>query len=152
MAAGNEGAIMNDQYTVALQPDLAERERHALLDNLVAFGDRFAPPRRYAPLSAALRDSSGGLRGGLLGATLWDWLQVDVLWVDDSLRRRGLGSQLLRLAEAHARASGCRFARADTFDFEARGFYEHHGYRVYGELSDFPAGHTQFHLCKSLAT
>jgi GNAT superfamily N-acetyltransferase len=91
------------------------------------------------------------LCGGLLGATLWDWLQLDVLWVHDSLRRRGFGSQLLRLAESHALSVGCRSARLNTFDFEARAFYEHHGYRVYAELPNFPAGHTQFHLSKSLA-
>ena len=141
---------MNSKYSIALEPNLAEHEKRALLDGLVAFGDRFAPPRRYSPLAVALRDSSGALHGGLLGSTLWDWLQVDVLWVRDSLRRRGLGSQLLHLVEAHALSIGCRFARLDTFDFEARAFYEHHGYRVYGELPNFPAGHTQFHLRKSL--
>jgi hypothetical protein len=28
----------------------------------------------------------------------------------------------------------------DTFTFQARPFYEARGYRVYGELADFPAG------------
>jgi ribosomal protein S18 acetylase RimI-like enzyme len=121
-----------------------------LLDSLVAFSDRFVPPRHYTPLAAVLRDPAGALCGGLLGATLWDWLQVDVLWVHDSLRRYGYGSQLLRLAESHAVACGCHSARLDTFDFEARAFYEQHGYRVYGELPDFPAGHTQFHHRKCL--
>jgi hypothetical protein len=36
----------------------------------------------------------------------------------------------------------------DTFDFEARGFYERLGYRVYGELAGFPRGHSHLHLAK----
>lgn len=141
---------MQTAHSVALELKLPEQDRQALLDNLVAFGDCFAPPRRYLPLAAVIRDSAGTLCGGLLGATLWDWLQLDVLWVHDSLRRRGYGAQLLRLAEAHAVSLGCHSARLDTFDFEARAFYEHHGYFVYAELPDFPRGHTQFHLRKSL--
>ena len=50
-----------------------------------------------------------------------------------------------------ARARGCRHARLDTFDFQARTFYEQLGYRVYAELPDFPEGHRQFHLIKELA-
>ena len=141
---------MNTEYTVSLEPELAEEDRCTLLNGLVAFGDRFAPPRRYAPWAAALRDSAGVLCGGLLGSTVWEWLQIDALWIHDSLRRRGLGTRLLLRAETHARSLHCRFARLDTFDFEARGFYESHGYEVYGELPDFPVGHTQFHLRKAL--
>jgi len=142
---------MQAAYSIAIESELADQDRRVLLESLVAFGDRFVPPRRYASLATVLRDADGTLRGGLLGSTLWDWLQVDVLWVDDSLQRRGHGSQLLLLAESHARSIGCHSARLDTFDFEARAFYEHHGYRVYAELDNFPAGHTQFHLRKSLA-
>ena len=141
---------METAHSVTLEPELSEQDRRALLDSLVAFGDRFVPPRRYTPLAAVLRDSAGTLCGGLLGATLWDWLQLDVLWAHDSLRRQGYGAQLLRLAESHAISIGCHSARLDTCDFEARVFYERHGYSVYGELPDFPRGHTQFHLRKSL--
>jgi GNAT superfamily N-acetyltransferase len=141
---------MKSAHSITLELGLPEADKRALLDRLVAFGDCFVPPRHYTPVAAVLRDSTGALCGGLLGATLWEWLQVDALWVHDSLRRRGYGSQLLRLAEAHAASVGCHFARLDTFDFEARTFYERHGYRVYAELPDFPRGHTQFHLRKSL--
>jgi hypothetical protein len=56
---------------------------------------------------------------------------------------------LLKRAGQVAQDAGCRHARVDTFDFEARGFYEKQGYAVYGALVDFPQGHTQFHLRKA---
>ena len=134
-----------------LHDDVSESEAQAILDGVVAFGDRFAPPRGYAPLRLALRDGDGRLIGGLLGAVVWGWLHVDLLWVDEAARGQGHGARLLAEAERRAAAAGCRHARLDTFDFEARGFYERRGYHVYAELEGFPEGHRQFHLRKPLA-
>jgi hypothetical protein len=46
---------------------------------------------------------------------------------------------------------GCTDALLGTFEFQARGFYERHGYRVYGRLDGFPTGHVHYHMAKSLA-
>ena len=109
-------------------------------------------PRDWVPLCLALRDGAGALVGGLYGATMWRWLLVDGLWVDAALRGRGLGSRLLGEAEAAAAARGCVGAWLGTFDFQARGFYERHGYRVFGEMPGFPAGHTHYELWKAFPT
>ena len=107
-------------------------------------------PRDWAPLCLSLRDAAGALVGGLYGASMWGWLLIDGLWVDVGLRGRGLGSRLLAAAEAAARVRGCRGMRLGTFDFQARGFYERHGFRVFGELPDFPVGHSHYELGKVL--
>lgn len=109
-------------------------------------------PRDWAPLCLALRDASGALAGGLYGATMWRWLLIDGLWVATPWRGQGLGRQLLGAAEAAARARGCQGAWLGTFDFQARGFYERHGYRVFGTLAEFPAGHAHFELWKLLTS
>jgi len=41
--------------------------------------------------------------------------------------------------------------RFDTFDFQARGFYERLGYEAFAELQDFPRGHSRFFMKKTLA-
>jgi GNAT superfamily N-acetyltransferase len=104
--------------------------------------------RDYRPLCLALRDADDALQGGLYGATMWGWLMIDGLWVAAELRGRGLGTQLLDAAEAIARTRGCRGVWLGTFDFQARAFYERRGYRVFAELSDFPAQHRHLHLAK----
>ena len=38
----------------------------------------------------------------------------------------------------------------DTFSFQARRFYEKLGYVVFGELPDYPAGHSRYFLQKRL--
>ncbi len=99
-----------------------------------------------------MRAPDGSVVGGLLAARAWGWLIIDALWVAEPLRGRGLGSRLLQQAEQTAASQGCTDALLGTFDFQARGFYEGHGYRVYGQLDGFPTGHVHYHMAKSLAT
>ena len=107
--------------------------------------------RDWRPLVLALRGPDNAVTGGLYGATMWGWLMIAGLWVADHVRGRGLGRRLLLAAESAAAERGCRGAWLGTFDFQARGFYERHGYVVFAELAGFPAGHTHYHLQKSFA-
>jgi len=104
--------------------------------------------RDYVPLYLSLRDGAREIIGGLYGATMWKWLMIEGLWVAEHQRRRGHGSRLLEAAETFAREHGCKGASLGTFDFQAREFYERHGYRLIGELVDFPEGHRHFQLAK----
>src|SRR5262249_3221507 len=109
-----------------------------------------AGPRDYTPLCWIVRAADGQTVGGLLAARVWGWLIIDALWVAEPLRGGGLGSRLLRQAERVAASQGCTSAMLGTFDFQAHGFYERHGYRVYGPIEGFPAGHTHYHMAKTL--
>ena len=128
---------------------LSDADTQTLYAGLLAT-DPAKQPRNYTPFSLAVRDGDR-LVAGLLAATVWTWLSIDVLWVSSELRNQHYGRRLVEEAEAIARIRGCRHARLDTFDFQARRFYEYLGYRVYAELPDFPEGHRQFHLVKHLA-
>jgi len=41
-----------------------------------------------------------------------------------------------------------RGAFLDTFSFQARPFYERHGYECFGELRDHPPGHSHYFMRK----
>ncbi len=45
---------------------------------------------------------------------------------------------------------GCEFVHLDTFNFQARGFYEKLGFVVYGTLTGFADGVERYHLVKSI--
>jgi GNAT superfamily N-acetyltransferase len=105
-------------------------------------------PRDWAPVNLALEDEAGTVIGGLYGATMWKWLMIDGLWVDAGHRGQGLGKQLLEAAEAQAIERGCTGSWLGTFDFQARGFYEAHGYEVFAELPGGPPGRRHYHLAK----
>lgn len=130
---------------------LTNEDEQTIYQGLVSFGEQYVPGRNYRTVNLGIRDKSGELIAGLLGSTVWEWLQVNALWVNPNYRGRGYGSALLERAEDQARTLGCKKSRLDTFDFEARGFYERLGYDVYAELTGFPEGHTHYHLWKKLA-
>jgi hypothetical protein len=45
-----------------------------------------------------MRDRKDRVLGGLLGYTLGDWLHIEILWVEESLRNKGNGTKLLKMA------------------------------------------------------
>jgi len=45
----------------------------------------------------------------------------------------------------------CHSAWLDTFEFQARGFYERLGYSCFGELPNYPVGFSRYFLKKTLA-
>ncbi len=88
--------------------------------------------------------------GGVIAAIYWDWLYIDLMWLEEKHRASGYGSRLLTLVEAEARRRGARHVYLDTFSFQAPDFYKKHGYQVFGELRDFPPGYQRYFLTKEL--
>jgi GNAT superfamily N-acetyltransferase len=80
----------------------------------------------------------------------WGVLFVDVVFVDDNHRNKGLGSSLLQKVEAEAKAMGATVSNLNSFDFQAKEFYIKQGYEVFGVLEDSPKGHDLYFLKKSL--
>jgi GNAT superfamily N-acetyltransferase len=93
----------------------------------------------------------GEIIGGLWGSTSYGYLHIDMLIVPENRRGTGLGTRMMQQAEQEAIRRGCHGSYLDTFDFQARGFYERLGYTVFGALEDTPPGHTRFFLKKMLA-
>lgn len=138
--------------TLTLTDTGDEAQRLAVLQPLVEFNASRVGPSQGTPLGVLVRDAAGTITGGLWGYTGYDWLFIQLLVVPQALRGRGIGTEAMRLAETEARRRGCHGAWLDTFDFQARGFYERLGYDCFAELPDYPRGHRRFFMKKSLAT
>lgn len=108
-------------------------------------------PGAVRPLHLMLKDEAGQVVGGLSAHTYWDWLEVDDLYVPENWRGQGLGSSLLQTAEAVAAGRGARHSFLTTFAFQARGFYERHGYTVAGTLEGYPPRSAYFWMRKDLS-
>jgi GNAT superfamily N-acetyltransferase len=141
---------VDPHFTLSLEnspnPDDVQKVNEGLREynRLAASNDNFQP------LTILLRAADGAIAGGLLGGTYWGWLHIDILWLAEAARRQGLGSQMLAAAEQEAMRRGCRHAHLDTMSFQAQGFYEKHGYAVFGVLDDLPEGHQRIYLKKNL--
>lgn len=127
-----------------------ERERLELVERLREYNHRFMPRSEPAPICLFLRDRQNALLGGLIAETRWHWMFVEVLWVSDLLRGRGHGSALLARAERIAWERGARKVTLDTAEFQARGFYLKHGYRVFAVQEDLPPDSRRYFMEKSL--
>jgi ribosomal protein S18 acetylase RimI-like enzyme len=103
----------------------------------------------HAPLSITLREKRD-IVGGIVGDTHLGWLLVQFFWVDEKYRGKGFGRTLLGAAEDEARKRGAKNVYLDTFSFQAPGFYEKLGYREFGRLNDYPAGHFRAWMTKAL--
>ncbi len=132
--------IRVDEFTSA-------ETRERVIGALVSFNDAVAGFANHRSLTV-VAEQDGETVGGLFGYTNWEWFFISQLWLADSVRRQGIGKRLVRAAEAEARQRGCRHAHVDTFSFQARPFYERLGYSVFGELGEYPAGHTRYFLQK----
>jgi GNAT superfamily N-acetyltransferase len=131
-------------------PEAAAKE--AILKGLVAFNTAQAQAADTRTLALLLTDTAdAAIVGGLWGRTSWSWLYVELLFIPETLRGAGLGTQLMRQAEGEALNRGCRGVWLDTFSWQARGSYERLGYSVFGTLADFPPGHSRYFLHKPLA-
>ena len=137
---------------ITVEPEPAEHVQSVVLDGLRAYNREYAGPPEFRPLTLAARTSDGEIVGGLVGETGWSWLHVSLLWIAPTHRRHGIGTALLRAAEQQAVERGCEQVFLDTFDFQAREFYERDGYVVFGVQEDYPPGHRRFYLRKALGT
>jgi GNAT superfamily N-acetyltransferase len=116
---------------------------------LDAFNAPFVGHARFVPLAVLIHDEAGEVNGGLWGWTVYSWLCINMLFVPESLRHLGLGSGLVRAAEAEARARGCVGAQVDTFAFQAQPFYERLGFTVFGVQQNCPPGQSCVFLRKT---
>jgi GNAT superfamily N-acetyltransferase len=141
----------DEPYRISLEEQSLDADVKVVWDGLMAFNDEHAGEDNHRDLRVFLRDQDGKVVGGLLGDTFWNWLNVHILWPQEPARLQGWGSRLLAEAEQEAIRRGCAWAMLDTLSFQARPFYEKHGYSVYAELADFPPPHSRYFMKKRLA-
>ena len=89
------------------------------------------------------KNEEGNRVGGFRGEIYFHWLFVNVLFVEERERGKGVGARLLSEGEARAKAKGALHSRLDTFEWQAPGFYLKHGYR---EMLKIPNYYQQYSL------
>jgi GNAT superfamily N-acetyltransferase/uncharacterized damage-inducible protein DinB len=136
--------------TVTLEPDPSPADVAVVNAGLRAFNVARIGEPAEEPVHVFVRDATGVVAGGLLGHIRWRWLYVAKLWLAEDFRGAGLGTAMLEAAEGHARERGCIGVFLDTFEYQARPFYEKRGYAVFGTLDGYPPGYRQHHLAKRL--
>jgi GNAT superfamily N-acetyltransferase len=94
----------------------------------------------------------GCLTGGLIFSIFGQWLELEFLWVDQPIRGRNIGATLLDKAETFAKQCGCAYVSVNTMSFQAKPFYEKHGYVLMYTQKNYPKTSCRYYLEKILVS
>ncbi len=93
----------------------------------------------WRALAVAVQDpETGEPVGGLLGRTTLGLFFLDLFYLPEHLRRSGIGSRALRMAEQEAMRRGCRAAMLITINVQAPEFYARYGWEEFGRIACMP--------------
>jgi len=140
--------MMNINIRLIDTPEAVIRE--AIVASLIEYNTARSGINDHRLLALAVEGGDGKPLGGLWGRTGFGWLFVELLLVPEALRGQGVGTSLMMRAEQEALRRGCHHVWLDTFEFQARGFYERLGYSCFGELQDYPVGVARYFMKKTL--
>ena len=92
-------------------------------------------------LAGSVRSETGEIIAGFNGHTWGGCCELSHVWVHERYRGRGLGTLLIRSAEAEALGRGCAQVVLATHSFQAPGFYERMGYERKYAIEGRPKGY-----------
>jgi GNAT superfamily N-acetyltransferase len=125
-------------YTIQPAPD-ADAAYAPIWAPLLRFNQETVGDAVGQPFALVItRPGSSEIQGGLWALSLWGSFYIALVVTPPDARGQGLGTALMRQAEAEALARGCRQMWLDTYAFQARAFYERLGFVVFGQI-DGPA-------------
>lgn len=128
-------------------------ETNYVRQKLIEFNAEHVPEdlsTNFEEINLTIKDENGKIIGGLISVFCWDWLEIDILWIDSNYRGLGYGTKLLLEIEEIAKQKGCTFIKLNTFTFQAPEFYSKHGYKVFGILDNAPRGYKHYYYLKEI--
>ena len=136
-------------YKIIYEAGHSSTDTQILYSGLAAYAKKEADMQPVEPFSYLIHDEKNTLQGGCLGAICYGSLHIDTLWVDEALRGKGYGIQLMELALEHGRKNNCAFATVNTMSWEALEFYKKLGFQVEFERHGFQKNSIFYFLRKN---
>ncbi|MDE5539535.1 MAG: GNAT family N-acetyltransferase [Bacilli bacterium] len=90
------------------------------------------------------------LVGGAIGHVLYNWYFLELLWIEEAYRGQDIGTALIKNIEEYANKENLTGIRMETWNFQAKGFYEKMGYKLYATIEDCPPGTIDYFFKKKL--
>jgi ribosomal protein S18 acetylase RimI-like enzyme len=127
----------------------SESDLAALSEGVTTYGRSLALGGNARPIACLVHESQEIVAGGS-GRTEFDRLFIAYLWVRDSLRSQGLGSEVLQKLENAARARGCSDALIETLNDRTANLYTRLGYESVARIPRYVGSFTKHVLVKTL--
>ena len=145
---------MSEHMNVVVTTSPTQDDLKALSVGIGSYNKDYLPDEvgfeKDTKFAVIAKDENGQVLGGIRANAFWNYCTIELLWLAKETRGLGLGSNLMAAAEKFAKDKGFGYMRTETLSFQAKPFYEKLGYKVFGELPDYPKGHTTYCLVKEL--
>ena len=125
------------------------KTKKAVLDGLIRYNNEKMGKQKYKRLAVSLREKKK-IVGGIVGEVWMTVLFIQLFWIDERFRGKGVGTKLIRKIEDEARRFGAVRSYVDTMSVQAPGFYRACGYKAFGSINGYPDGVTRYWLTKTL--
>ena len=120
-------------------------------EGLNQFNDLMTGMSDRKPLAVLIKSTTTGkVIGGMQGRSSLGLLFIDLFYLPPELRRKGVGTDVLRRFEDEGRKRGCSAAFLYTISFQAPDFYKKHGWEEFGRIDCKPQGTSRIFMKKSL--
>lgn len=139
---------------IEIEKSPSEKDKKALSQGIIDFNLQNVPElesiKDEVKFHIFVRDDSNNILGGLRANCYWNTLHIELLWLSENCRGKGVGKKLIRKAESFAVENKCEKAFVETTSWQAKPFYEKLGFEHIATLNDRPKGYASHYLKKNL--
>ena len=144
---------MELEKLVKIDMDVTQEEINFIWERIREFNRISGPMQKYPQYESyniLLKDKDNKIVAGIITKMYLKSMFLEAFWVDQQYRKKGIGRELIKKIENHAKEKECKFIHLDTFSFQAIGFYEKLGYTTFGVIEDYPDDIKRYYLKKIL--
>ena len=143
--------VPTDNSGARFRVSLGNDDDAEVIENgIAAYSEAYEQKYERVDYLKKLVDKDGGFAAGMIAdAEKGGNGFVNALFVEEPLRRQGLGTYLLKEAETLAKENDAAMILTTAGDWNV-GFFQKNGYLIRGELKDVPKGHDCYELYKMI--
>ena len=143
--------VPTDNSGARFQVSLGNDDDAEVIENgIAAYSEAYEQKYERVDYLKKLVDKDGNFMAGVIAdAEKGGNGFVNALFVEEPLRRQGLGTYLLKEAETLAKENDAPMVLTTAGDWNV-GFFQKNGYLIRGELKDVPKGHDCYELYKMI--
>ena len=127
-------------------------DAEVISNGIAAYSEAYVPKYEGVGFYKKMADKDGRFMAGVIAdVDKGAYGFVEALFTEEALRHQGLGTYLLKAAEAFAKENGAAMMITIAGNWNVD-FFKKNGYLVIGELKDVPKGHNCYELCKMIGS
>ncbi len=116
----------------------SKQDLDSIYQALRKFNEPFFPDLEEKTLALFIRDQHNQIIGGIAAHLFYDTLHIHRIWVNEALRHKGIGTNLLKTAEKEAKKMQIKKVFLDTYNVQPQDFYQRNGYEEVGRYAGYP--------------